>query len=89
MLMFADCLELDDINTLVRTTKEINWLLTPYIYRRSKDRNSRRGRPYVLRAVDAGNLTAVRHLIDVGTSVNMRDTTDYYLPTSLHSCMLR
>jgi hypothetical protein len=52
--MFADCLDLDDINTLVCTTRALNWLLTPYMYRRSKDLKSRDRRPYFLKAVDAG-----------------------------------
>jgi ankyrin repeat protein len=30
---------------------------------------------------------AVRHFIEVGTSVNMRDPTDLYHPTALHSCV--
>jgi ankyrin repeat protein len=89
-LMFADCLDLDDINTLVRTTRALNRLLTPYMYRRAKDLKSRNGyrRPYFLRAVDAGNLTAVRHFIEVGTSVNMSDPTDLFFPTALHRCVL-
>jgi ankyrin repeat protein len=36
----------------------------------------------------AGNLTAVRHFIAVGTSVNMSDPTQHYRPTALHSCAL-
>jgi hypothetical protein len=86
-LMFADCLDLDDINTLVRITRALNWLLTPYMYRYAKDLVSRCGRPYFLRAVKAGNLTAVRHFIEVGTSVNMSDPTDDFLPTALHRCV--
>jgi ankyrin repeat protein len=85
--MFADCLDLDDINTLVRTTRALNRLLTPYMYRCAKDLVSRCGRPYFLRAVKAGNLTAVRHFIEVGTSVNMRDPTDDFFPTALHRCV--
>jgi ankyrin repeat protein len=85
--MFADCLDLDDINTLVRTTRALNRLLTPYMYRCAKDLVSKCGRPYFLRAVTAGNLTAVKHFIEVGTSVNMSDPTDLYHPTALHSCV--
>jgi ankyrin repeat protein len=40
-----------------------------------------------LRAVKTGNLMAVRHFIEVGTSVNMSDPTDIYHPTALHSCV--
>jgi ankyrin repeat protein len=85
--MFADCLDLDDINSLVRTSRVENQLLTPYMYRRAKDLKSRYGRPYFLKAVDAGNLTAVRHFIEVGTSVNMSDPTERLSPTALHSCV--
>jgi ankyrin repeat protein len=87
--MFADCLDLHDINTLVRTTRALNSLLTPYMYRYAKDLVSRRGygRPYFLLAVKAGNLTAVRHFIEVGTSVNMSDPTDIHHPTALHRCV--
>jgi ankyrin repeat protein len=87
--MFADCLDLDDINTLLRTTRALNRLLTPYMYRCAKDLRSRRGYggPYFLPAVKAGNLVAVRHFIEVGTSVNMRDPTELYHPTALHSCV--
>jgi ankyrin repeat protein len=89
MLTFTDCLDLDDINTLVRTTRALNRLLTPYIYRRAKDLRSRNPyrRPYFLRAVDAGNLTAVRHFIEVGTSVNMSDPAELFVPTALHRCV--
>jgi ankyrin repeat protein len=86
--MFADCLALDDINTLVRTTWALNRLLTPYMYRRSKDLESWSGRPYFLQAVNAGNLTAVRHFIEAGASVNMNDPTELFLPTALHRCVL-
>jgi hypothetical protein len=85
--MFADCLDLHDINTLVRTTRALNRLLTPYMYRCAKDLVSRCGRPYYLRAVKAGNLTAVRHFIEVGTSVNMSDPTEGIFPTALHRCV--
>jgi hypothetical protein len=86
--MFADCLDLDDINSLVRTSRALNWLLTPYMYRLAKDLESRYGRPYFLEAVDAGNLTAVSHFIGVGTSVNMSDTMECLRPTALHCCVL-
>jgi ankyrin repeat protein len=87
--MFADCLDLDDINTLVRTTRALNRLLTTYMYRRAKDLRSRNpnGWPYFLRAVDAGNLTAVRHFIEVGTSVNISDPAEDFFPTALHICV--
>jgi ankyrin repeat protein len=86
-LMFADCLDLHDINTLVRTTRALNWLLTTHMYRCAKDLVSRCGRPYFLRAVKAGNLTAVKHFIEVGTSVDMSDPTDDFLQTALHRCV--
>jgi hypothetical protein len=82
-LIFADCLDLDDINTLVRTTRALNRLLTTFMYRRAEDLESWNGRPYILQAVGAGNLTAVRRFIEVGTSVNMSDPTELYLPTGL------
>jgi hypothetical protein len=87
--MFADRLYVNEITTLVRTTRALNWLLNPYMYRRAKDTRSWRGygRPYFLRAVEAGNLTAVRHFIEVGTLVNMSDPTDTYHPTALHRCV--
>jgi ankyrin repeat protein len=92
--MFADYLDLNDINTLVRTTRALNQLLTPFMYRFAKDLNSRDGRPYFLEAVDLGNLTAVSHFIEVGTSVNMSDPMERLRPmervrpTALHSCVL-
>jgi ankyrin repeat protein len=88
-LMFADCLDLNDINTVVRTTRALNRLLTPYMYRRAKDLRSRNPNrwPYFLRAVDAGNLTAVRHFIEVGTSVNMSYPADQVDTTALHRCV--
>jgi ankyrin repeat protein len=87
--MFADCLDLDDINTLVRTTRALNRLLTLYMYRLAKDLRSRNSNrwPYFLRAVDAGNLTAVRHFIEVGTSVNMSFPADEFDTTALHRCV--
>jgi ankyrin repeat protein len=85
--MFADFLELDDINKLVRTSREMNRLVTPYMYRRAKNRYSRGGRPYFLLAVDSGKLKAVRHFIQVETRVDVSDTTDFFHPTALHSCV--
>jgi hypothetical protein len=87
--MFADRLYVDDINALVRTTRALNWLLTPYMYRRAKDLRSGYWYqvPYFLRAVEAGNLTAVRRFIEVGASVNMSDPMLDYLPTALHRCV--
>jgi hypothetical protein len=87
--MFADCLDLDDINTLVRTTRALNRLLTPYMYRRAKDAPPGHWYrvPYLLRAVEANNLTAVRHFIEVGTSVNMGDPTAMFHPSALHICV--
>jgi hypothetical protein len=86
-LMFADNLELDDINTLVRTSQAMNQLLNPYLYRRARHLYSRCGRPYFLRAVDLGNITAVRHFLEVGTSVNMCDPNNSFVRTSLFSCL--
>jgi ankyrin repeat protein len=40
-----------------------------------------------VRAVDADNLTVVRHFIEVGTSVDMSDQTDQFLPRALHRCV--
>jgi ankyrin repeat protein len=85
--MFADCLDVDDINSLARTSRAEKRLLTPYMYRRARDRWSCYWRPYFIKAVDAGNLTAVRHFIAVGTSVNTSDPTDDFLPTALHRCV--
>jgi ankyrin repeat protein len=42
---------------------------------------------YFLLAVKAGNFTAVRHFIEVGTSVNRSDPTNDFLPTALHRCV--
>jgi ankyrin repeat protein len=87
-LMIADYLDLGDINSLVRTSRAENGLLTPYIYKRAKDLKSRDGRPYFLKAVDTANLTAVRQFIEVGTSVNICDSdpTERFRATALHSC---
>jgi hypothetical protein len=85
-LTIADNLGVGDINALVCTSRAMNRLLTPYMYRRAKNLCSK-SRPFFLRAVDSGSLTAVRRFIEVGTSVNMSDTTDLLRPTSLHSCV--
>jgi hypothetical protein len=109
-LMFADCLDVHDINSLARTSRAEERLLTPYMYRCARDLDSSDWRadmkavewsdwgpyfleavgywrPYFLRAVKAGNLTAVRHFIEVGTSVDMSDPMDDFLPTALHRCV--
>jgi hypothetical protein len=86
-LMFADCLDVDDINSLARTSRAENRLLTTYMYRRARDLCSSDERPYFLKAVKAGNLTAVRHFIAVGTSVNTSDPREYRIPTALHRCV--
>jgi ankyrin repeat protein len=111
-LMFADYLDVHDINSLARTSRAEKRLLTPYMYRRARDLDSSDWRaffmqvfewsdlpcfgeavesidlrPYFMRAVDANNLTAVRHFIAVGTSVNTSDPTDDFIPTALHSCV--
>jgi ankyrin repeat protein len=86
-LMLADNLELVDINALARTSQAVNQLLTPYMYRRAKDLRTRNGRPYFLRAVDSGNVAAVRRFIEVGTSVDLRDHGRYTTPTALHICV--
>jgi hypothetical protein len=87
ILKFADNLDVDDINAFARTSRGLNRLLTPYMYRRADHEHSIRARPYFLRAVDGSNLTAVRRFIEVGTSVNMKDTTNPRRPTSLVSCV--
>jgi hypothetical protein len=84
-LKIAEYLDLDDIGTLLRTTRSLYQLLAPYSYRRAKDERSRDGTLYFLRAVDGGNLTAVRHFIEAGASVNMRDTMEPLRPTALQS----
>jgi ankyrin repeat protein len=86
-LMFADCLDVHDINSLARTSRAEKRLLTPYLYRRARDLESSNWRPYFIEAIDAGNLTAVRHFIAVGTSVNTSDPTDDMFPTALHRCV--
>jgi hypothetical protein len=88
-LMFADYLHLDDINTPVRTARALNRLLTPFMYRRAKDPGSRNGygRPYFLGAVKAGNLAAVRHFIEVGTSVCVSYLWGFFEPTALYKCV--
>jgi ankyrin repeat protein len=86
-LILADNLEICDINTLVRTSRALNRLLNLYMYHRAKLLNSRFGRPYFLRAVDSGDITAVRHFIEVGTSVNMCDPVHSLRPTPLISCV--
>jgi ankyrin repeat protein len=89
ILMVADYLDLKDVNSLKRTSDAMNTVLTLYMYRRAKDQKSIYGRPYILRAVDRGSLTVIKRLIEFGSSVNMSDTTDPFLPTSLHSCVKR
>jgi hypothetical protein len=84
-LMFADCLDFDNINSLVRTNRVLNRLATRYMYRRAEELKSRNGRPYVLEAIHAGHLTAVGHFIEVGSSVNMSHTVIRVPTTALHS----
>jgi hypothetical protein len=86
LLFIIDSLDLEDINSLVCTSRAENRLLTPYMYRHAKDLKSRYARPCILRAVDGGNFTALRQFIEVGTSINMSDRRVPCLPTSLHSC---
>jgi ankyrin repeat protein len=86
-LTIADNLGVSDINALLRTSRELNWLLTPYIYRRARNLRRSSGRPYFLREVDAGNYTTVRHFTEVGASVNMTDTIHSFWPTAIHSCV--
>jgi hypothetical protein len=86
--MFADHLGIRDVNALACTCRAVYSLLTPYMYRRAKRLRTRFGRPYFLRAVDFGNLTAVQRFIEAGTSVDIRDTmVRTHLATSLHSCV--
>jgi ankyrin repeat protein len=86
MLMFADNLEIRDINALVNTSRVINLVLTRYMYRRAVHQLSRSGRPFFLTAVDQENLTAVKLFIELGASVDMRDEGEDSLPTPLHTC---
>jgi hypothetical protein len=86
--MIADRLDLGDINTLVRTIRASNRLLTPYMDRRAKGRQSSAiERPFLLEPVNAGNRAPLRRFIEVGTSVNMSDTIDHSRTTVLHSCV--
>jgi ankyrin repeat protein len=86
--LFADHLALHDISSLLRTSRELNWLLTPYLYRQAMNRRTITRRPYFLHAVDTGNHPAVKTFLEVGTSVDMRDD-DHKFPTALHSCVNR
>jgi ankyrin repeat protein len=84
--MFADQLELVDVNALARTSRALHMLLSRYIYRRAKSLVTRKGRPFFLVAADRGNLTAVKRFIEVGTNVNLRDSDKTRMQTALHSC---
>ena len=85
--MFGDELRIHDLNALVRTCREMNELLTRFMYRRAATLNkTRRNRPYFLLAVDDGNLTAVKQFLEVGADVNMTDKVTCYLGTAIHSC---
>jgi ankyrin repeat protein len=84
--MFADQLELVDVNALARTSRGLHVLLRKYIYRRAKSLVTRTGRPFFLVAADRGNLSAVKQFIEVGTSVNLRDSDQTRIQTALHSC---
>jgi hypothetical protein len=89
IFMFADRVEIDYINAVLRTARAMNGLLTQYMYRHTKDRCSRNRRPYFLRTVDTDNLTTVAQFINVATPVNMSEKMDNLFPTALHSCMAR
>ena len=86
MLMFADELGIHHVNALASTCREMNKLLTQFMYRRAKDSTTKCGRPYFLSAVDDGNLTAVERFIEVGASVNMKDPVTILPDTAIHSC---
>jgi hypothetical protein len=66
-LRFTDCLDVTPSCTPHHPGE--NRLLTPFMYRRARELKSRYERTYIFEAVNAGNLTAVRHFIEVGTSV--------------------
>jgi ankyrin repeat protein len=85
--MFADTLELRDINALVCTSRVLNQLLTPFMYSRAKHERSRCGMLYSFRVVSEGNLTAVKNFIEVGTSVDTVDYENRTRPTALHICV--
>jgi hypothetical protein len=69
--MFADYVELHDINSLVRTSWVENRLLTPIHVPACQGPKVERSEAILLKAVDAGNFTAVRHFIEDGTSANI------------------
>ena len=85
-LMFAEELGIYDIKALATTCREMNKLLTPFMYRRAKDSKTKDGRPYFLLAVDHGNLAEVKRFVEVGASVNMTDTVTQSPVTAIHSC---
>jgi ankyrin repeat protein len=87
-LMFGDNLVVHDINTLSRTSQELYWLFTPYLYRRAMHLRAVTARPYFLVAVDSGNHVAINKFLAVGTSVDMRHD-EHRLATSLHSSAVR
>jgi hypothetical protein len=87
--MFADNLGLNDVRALANTSRAVNRVLTPYMYLRARHLLTSQGRPYFLRAVDTGNIIAVRHFIDIGISADIRDNVDHRLTTSLHSSVQR
>jgi hypothetical protein len=84
--MIADNLGVHDLNALVRTCRATCELLSLYMYRRAVHLSSRSGGPYFLRAVNNGILTAITRFIEVGASVEMRDTRAKMCPTPLHIC---
>jgi ankyrin repeat protein len=86
--MFADRLEVVDVNALARTSRALHMLLSRYIYRRAKSLVTTKGRPFFLVAADLGNVTAVKQFIEVGTSANLRDSDQTRIQTALHSCAL-
>ena len=85
--MLAEELGIHDVNALARTCREMNELLTWYMYRRARSLKVKwYDRPYFLLAVDQGNLEAVERFVEAGADVNMTDKISPLRGTAIHSC---
>ena len=85
--MLAEELGIHDLNSLVRTSREMNQYLTRFMYRRARTLTEKWGdRPYFLLAVDQGNLAAVERFVEAGADVNMTDKNSPFWWTAIHSC---
>ena len=81
ILMIAKFLDVNDLNSLARTTPTMYQLLRYPLYRLAVTCKRRKTTSYFLDAVDTGVLSAVEFFIDAGVTVDEKDSLHW---TALH-----